>query len=218
MAEMPPLYIFKPNGRFLVARYLVPRALYGRVPEDVIQDGVADGVDVCAARPEELPFPSRSRRQHRDCDEVWGYFFTRRPAAAGAGGSDDARGVSAGGCWRRYGRGEKEYVDDDGGVIALRRRLAFYEAAGEDGGGKRTQWRAKEFRLVEAAAAFRGVTFHPIAKDLVIWKVYKELLPDEEPAVEYYSSSDDDDDTDEAPKKTKITVHDLVAGPAATAA
>ncbi|KAL6650894.1 hypothetical protein ACP70R_009819 [Stipagrostis hirtigluma subsp. patula] len=220
MAEMSPYFSFKPNGRGLVERYLVPRALHGRVPENIIQDAVADGVDVYAARPEALPFQSCNRSQRGDCEVVWGYFSTRRPAAAGsgAGGGDDGedvRGVSGGGCWCRYGGREKEYVGDDGGVIAFRRRLAFYEAA-EDGGGKLTQWCAKEFYLNEAAAAFRGGTFHPSAKDLVIWKVYKEWFPEEEPAVDYYSN--DDDDMDGAQRKTKITVRDLVAGPAATVA
>ncbi|KAL6650895.1 hypothetical protein ACP70R_009820 [Stipagrostis hirtigluma subsp. patula] len=205
-SQMAPGIVFKPNGACLVKHYLVPRALHGRVPESDIQDGV----DVFAARPEALPFPSCSRRQHCDCEEVWGYFFMRRPAAAvagaaagtGAGGSDDredVRAASAVGCWRRYGGGEKEYVGDDGGVIALRGRLAFYEAATEDGGGgKLTQWRAKEFRLNEAAAAFRGATFHPGAEDLVIWKVYNEVdIPEQPSMAPYYSSSDDDDDDDD---------------------
>ncbi|KAL6650893.1 hypothetical protein ACP70R_009818 [Stipagrostis hirtigluma subsp. patula] len=197
LAGMPPGFVFMPKGASLVKHYLVPRALHGRVPDNVIQDGVADGVDVCAARPEALPFPGCNRRPH---GVVWAYFFTKRSR-------------------RPHDRREKEYVGDDGGVIAFSRRLAFHEAAAADGGGKLTQWRAKEFRLNEAAAAFRGASFHPGAKDLVIWKVYNEVAIPKEPEMDpYYSSSDDDDDNPNVSKKMKITAGGLLAGPAATAA
>ncbi|XP_062225913.1 uncharacterized protein LOC133924412 [Phragmites australis] len=213
MAELPAGFVFRPKGRCLVDRYLVPRAIQGRVPDDAIQDAVADGVDVYAARPDALPFPGCHRGQYNGNFENWGYFFATRPAAAGAGGNDDdVRDVAAGGCWCRYGH-EKEYAGDDGEVYAFRTRHAFYEAAD---GGKLMPWRAKEFRLNEGAARFRGVTFHPSAKDLVVWKVYYEVeVPEEELAEEYFDSDDDDDFENKA---KRIRVGDVIAAPAAQAA
>jgi hypothetical protein len=169
----------------------------GRVPDEPCQGSVADGVDVYAVRPEAPPFPRCNRGLH---DKVWDYYFTTRPAAAGGGSGvgggseDDVRDVAAGGCWRRYGA-ETEYVGDDGEVYGFRRRFAFHEAGDP---GKKTVWRMKEFRLNEAPPALRdrgdGVVFQPSAKGLVIWKVYNEVIPEEEPAVEYYNIDDDDDE------------------------
>ncbi|XP_062185992.1 NAC transcription factor NAM-B1-like [Phragmites australis] len=212
---LPAGFVFKPKARCLLDHYLVPKALHGRVPDDVIQDAIADGIDVYAVRPEALPFPPRNCGTYDGHFEAWGYFFGTRPAAAAAGGGDgDVRDVSAGGCWCRYGR-EKEYADDDGEVYGFQTRHAFYEARD---GGERTPWRVKEFRLNEGAACFRGVTFHPSAKDLVVWKVYNVVeLPEEEPAEDYYSS-DEDDEENEA-KMNRFKVGDLcIAGPAANTA
>ncbi|KAM0887889.1 hypothetical protein ACQ4PT_028705 [Festuca glaucescens] len=177
---------FQPAGRYIVAYFIAPKALYGRVPADVIQDGVADGVDVYGARPEDLPFPIRNR----DYDgKVWGYSFTT--AASGRLGAD-FREVAAGGFWNRYGE-EKEYANEDGDVVALRSRFAFYDEE-----GKLTPWRMKEYRLNEGAAAYRGIAFHPSAKDMAVWKVYNHVEIPKESPVDYHGSDDDQSDRDEA--------------------
>jgi hypothetical protein len=179
---------FQPDGRCLVAYYIAPKAFDGRVPDDVIQDGVADGVDVYGTRPEDLPFCTRNR----DNDgKVWGHFFTT--SASGAMGGD-FREVAAGGFWNRYGE-DKEYANEDGDVVALRSRFAFYDEE-----GMLMPWRMKEYRLNEGAAAFRGIVFHgPGAKDTAVWKVYSHVeIPEEESPVDYHGSDDDQDDGDKA--------------------
>lgn len=184
MSELSIGFNFQPDGRCLVANFLAPKALRGRVPDDLVQDAVADGVDVYGTLPEALPFHRCNRGEY---GKVWGHFFTTRPAAASASGGGDVRDA-LGGCWRKYG-GEKAYAGEDGDVVAFRSRFAFYD--GREGGDKPTPWRMKEFRINEGAAAFRGVAFHPVAKGLVVWKVYNEVeIPEESPAD--YSSSEDE--------------------------
>ncbi|KAK3142303.1 hypothetical protein QOZ80_4BG0344840 [Eleusine coracana subsp. coracana] len=188
IADLAPDYVFYPDNPSLIHHYLIPRVLHGRVSDQAIVDGIAEGVDVYATRPEDLPFPSCNHGDEGD----WGYFFTMRPAAAAAGSSkEDVRYVAAGGRWCPRGL-EKGYSYNDGEVIAFRTRFAFFE---DD--GKLTTWRAKEYRLNEDAARFRGVAFHPGATNLVLWKVYEDfVISEEEPSTEY-NSSDDDDETEE---------------------
>ncbi|XP_066347296.1 NAC transcription factor NAM-B1-like [Miscanthus floridulus] len=214
ISELPAGYVFHPKARSLLKSYLITRARGGAI-KDPYGDTVADGVDVYAVRPEALPFPRRNRSLH---DHVWAYFFTTRPAGAagigaaeGGGEDDDVRDVAAGGCWRRYGGGDKEYIGRDGEVYAFRRRFAFHEAGAR---GKKTVWRMKEFRLKETAPRFRGVVFHPNAKGLVIWKVWNQVIPEEEPAVDYYGMNDEDDEEEEEEiGPVVITVGDPAAAP-----
>ncbi|TVU15602.1 hypothetical protein EJB05_39132, partial [Eragrostis curvula] len=185
LAMIPAGCVFRPKPRELIDCYLIPQALHGRVPDNLIQDGVAHGVDVHAARPEALPFPSCNR--DRDGDHpVWGYFFTTRPEDA-AGSGKYVREVAAGGRWCWCGGHDKGYAGYGAGeVYAFRTRFAYYE---DD--GKMTQWRMKEYRLNEGAACFRGVAFRPGAANLVVWKVYYELRIDEVKRPMEYNSSDE---------------------------
>ncbi|CAD6263360.1 unnamed protein product [Miscanthus lutarioriparius] len=178
----------------------ITRARGGAI-KDPYEDTVADGVDVYAVRPEALPFPRRNRGLH---GHVWAYFFTTRPAGAagigeaeGGGEDDDFRDVAAGGCWRRYGGGDKEYVGRDGEVYAFRRRFAFHEAGAR---GKKTVWRMKEFRLKETAPASA---------------VWNQVIPEEEPAVDYYGNGgmNDEEEDEEEIGPVVITVGDPAADP-----
>jgi hypothetical protein len=219
ISELPAGYVFHPKACSLLKSYLIARARGGAI-KDPYGDTVADGVDVYAVRPEALPFPRRNRGLH---GHVWAYFFATRPAGAGGGigaaeggdedEDDDVRDVAAGGCWRRYGGGDKEYIGHDGEVYAFRRRFAFHEAGARS---KKTVWRMKEFRLKETAPRFRGVVFHPDAKGLVIWKVWNQVIPEEEPAVDYYGNggmNDDEEDEEEEIGPVVITVGDAAAAP-----
>lgn len=219
---LPAGCVFRPKSRCLIDHYLIPRVLDGRASD--VPDSIAEGVDLYAVRPAALPFPARNRDRHH---QVWAYFFTTtRPAAAAASGGssssagssdrDYVREVATGGCWRRYG-GEKEYVGDDGNVYAFRRRFAFCEAG--DDGGVVTEWRMTELRLNEAAPAFRGVEFHPGARDLVVCRVDNEVIrADEEleqqPQFHYYISDDEDDGNG----AIVIAAGGFVSAPAAAAA
>jgi hypothetical protein len=208
VANLPRGFIFHPNCRSLIESYFIPRALHGRVPDNVLQDGVAEGVDVYTTRPEALPFPSRNHGERYSKHGVWGYFFTTRPAVAAAGGSsENVRNVAAGGrwCWCGF---EKEYADDNGEVHAFRTRFAFYE---DD--GKLTPWRMKEYRLNEGAARFRGVPFHRGAANLVVWKVYYKVeIAKEEPPMVYYSSEDGGDNEGLSPKTGDSTASTVTTG------
>ncbi|CAM0904204.1 unnamed protein product [Alopecurus aequalis] len=185
---------FRPNGRFLVAYYMAPKAFYGRVPDDMVQDAVDEGVDVYGTRPEDLPFWNRSKGDYGEV-KFWGYFFTTRPATAAAaapgGVRIDIRRVAAGGLWKIYGRA-KVYANEDGDVVALRRRFAFYDEK-----GKLTPWRMKEYRLNEGAAAFRGIAFHPSARGMALWKVYNHVeIPEVKPLVDLDNRSSGGDQND----------------------
>ncbi|KAI5014672.1 NAC transcription factor NAM-2-like [Hordeum vulgare subsp. vulgare] len=180
MSELYGGLRFDPNGRCLVRAYLTPKAIRGRLPADEVKDAIPDDVDVYGARPEALPFHRCNRSAG---GKVWGHFFTTRPAAGG-----DVLYVP-GGLWARYGE-EKAYADAGGDVLGYRRRYAFH-----GGDGQLTAWRMKEFRLNAGAAAFRGVTFHPVAKDLVAWKVYNDV---EEPLSDEEGGDEDEEDDDEA--------------------
>ena len=210
MLKLPAGFVFQPKARSLLEDHLIARARDGAI-KDPYEDTIADGVDVYAVRPEALPFPRRNRGLH---GHVWAYFFATQPAGAegsGAEDDDDVREVAAGGCWRQYG-GDKEYRGRDGEVYAFRRRFAFHQAGPRR---KKTVWRMKEFRLKETAPRFRGVVFHPDAKGLVIWKVSNQVIPEEEPAVDYYGNGgmndDDEEDEDEEIGPVAITVGDAAA-------
>jgi hypothetical protein len=204
MAGLPYGFVFSPTSRCLVDDYLVPRALRGRVPSNVLMDAVAEGVDVYSTPPEALPFPSCNRASRgRSCvdDAVWGYFFTARPAAAVSGAPRwNARDVAGGGWWYCYGS-DKWYAGADGEAYAVRSRFAYY-----DGGGQLTQWRMKEYRLNEGAACFRGVAFHPSATNLVVWKVYngRVEISKEQPPMECYTNDDGDENEGLPQKRMKM--------------
>ncbi|EMS47386.1 hypothetical protein TRIUR3_11154 [Triticum urartu] len=164
-----------------------------------------EDVDVYGTRPEALPFHRCNRGAS---GKVWGHFFTTRPAGAASGVASGGPGsyvrVVPGGLWVRYDE-EKAYADADGDVLGYRCRFAFH---GED--GKLTAWRMKEFRLNEGAAAYRGVAFHPVAKNLVAWKVYNDV---EEPLSDDEGDDEDEDEDDEA---EEMEVDDPVAAAACT--
>lgn len=214
---LPAGYVFRPKARCLLDSYLIPKALHGRVPAEVLQDGVAEGVDLYAVRPEALPFPARHRDSH---NQVWAYFFATRPTAAAASSDHEyVREVAAGGCWRSYG-GVKEYAGDDGSVYASRRRFVFCDAG--EGGVTATDWRMKEFRLNEAAPAFRGAAFHPGGTGLVVCRVDNEVIhSDEEPELEpefHYYISDEEEDDGGGYGAIAVAAGGVVSAPAAAAA
>ncbi|KAL6882706.1 hypothetical protein ACP4OV_011396 [Aristida adscensionis] len=219
LEEMMVGFIFRPKGTALITHYLLPNAVYGHVHPNAMQDGVAEGVDVCAVNPSALPFPPRNRASDGS-GEVWAYFFTRRPppppppaaaaAAANGAAADPApagrvdpigvRFVQNAGFWLQFTGPEKKYLGVDGEAVAFRRRFAFYETAENGGAPRETLWRAKEFRLNETAAVFSRVEFRPDARDLAIWLVYNEVEFSEEPEddaddeIDYDDDDDDDDD------------------------
>ncbi|KAF8703442.1 hypothetical protein HU200_032247 [Digitaria exilis] len=198
---LPAGYVFRPKARCLLDSYLIPKALHGRVPAEVLQDGVAEGVDLYAVRPEALPFPARHRDSH---NQVWAYFFAT-PATTSMSGS--------------YG-GVKEYAGDDGSVYASRRRFVFCDAG--EGGVTATDWRMKEFRLNEAAPAFRGAAFHPGGTGLVVCRVDNEVIhSDEEPELEpefHYYISDEEEDDGGGYGAIAVAAGGVVSAPAAAAA
>ena len=59
------------------------------------------------------------------------------------------------------------------------------------------------------------VVFHPDAKGLVIWKVWNQVIPEEEPAVDYYGNGgmNDDEQDEEEIGPVAITVGDAAATP-----
>ncbi|KAM3387603.1 hypothetical protein ACQJBY_010445 [Aegilops geniculata] len=186
MSELYGGMRFDPNGRCLVRTYLTPKAIRGRLPNVEIKDVIPDDVDVYGTRPEALPFHRCNRGAS---GKVWGHFFTARPATAASGGPGSYVRVVPGGLWVRYDE-EKAYADAGGDVLGYRCRFAFHGAD-----GKLTAWRMKEFRLNEGAAAYRGVAFHPVAKNLVAWKVYNDV---EEPLSDDEGDDEDEDEDDEA--------------------
>ncbi|XBI92823.1 hypothetical protein VPH35_029804 [Triticum aestivum] len=201
MSELYGGMRFDPNGRCLIRTYLTPKAIRGRLPDDAVKDVIPDDVDVYGTRPEALPFHRCNRGAS---GKVWGHFFTTRPAAAASGSPGSYARVVPGGLWVRYDE-EKAYADAGGDVLGYRCRFAFH---GED--GKLTAWRMKEFRLNEGAAAYRGVAFHPVAKNLVAWKVYNDVeepLSDEE-------GDDEDEDEDEDDEAEEMEVDDQPAAAA----
>ncbi|KAI5014671.1 NAC domain-containing protein 59-like [Hordeum vulgare subsp. vulgare] len=165
--DLPPGYVFRPKARELIQHYLAPKALGGYVAPGL----VAEGVDVFSAAPDALPF---SRSHRRENGEVWGYFFAARPAGE--------RTPAPGGCWLSYGP-EKAYRGGSGGgeAVAFRRKLAYYVASRDGGGGvwARTPWLMAEYRLNKGVAAFRCARPGPEANmDCVVRKVFtKPAVP-----------------------------------------